>query len=152
MGLWSVYDRGWRTGTYLQVGKGPSSVFIPVLGPSRAQIWCRADVQVCQLDIPGLFVVHISGSQRPCLDCSPSCQSSYRWGAGRRVSLGSFGTLLSLIPLLPQKRKKKHKEKKEGGRACFVYLFFDILSITLVVSGPPIDGMVCLSKCRNIVF
>jgi hypothetical protein len=36
-------------GTYLQGGKGPSSVFIPVLGPSWAQIWCRADDQVCQL-------------------------------------------------------------------------------------------------------
>jgi hypothetical protein len=34
--LWSVYDRGWSTGTYFQVGKGPSLVFIPVLGPSKA--------------------------------------------------------------------------------------------------------------------
>jgi hypothetical protein len=51
MGLWSVYDRSWSMGTYFQVSKGPCSVFISVLGPSRAQIWCRAHDQVCQLDI-----------------------------------------------------------------------------------------------------
>jgi hypothetical protein len=41
-------------GTYFQGGKGLSSVFITFLGPSGAQIWCRADDQVSQLDI--LFV------------------------------------------------------------------------------------------------
>jgi hypothetical protein len=70
-------------GTYFQGGKGPYSVFIPVLGPSGAQIWCRADDQVCQLDIPCLFVFYFSGLQQPCLDYSPSCLSSYRPGAGR---------------------------------------------------------------------
>jgi hypothetical protein len=51
-------------GSYFQGGKGLSLVFILVLGPSGAQIWCHADDQVCQLDIPGLFVFYFSGSQQ----------------------------------------------------------------------------------------
>jgi hypothetical protein len=47
------------------------------------------------------------------------------------------------------KNKQKKKTKKQGGGAYFI---FDTLSITLIVSGPPIGGMVCLRKCRdNIV-
>jgi hypothetical protein len=45
------------------------------------------------------------------------------------VSLGSFDTPLS--PLPPEKK--------------------DTLSITLVVSGPPFGGLVCLRKCRDDV-
>jgi hypothetical protein len=69
-------NQGWDCGLYtIEVGaRGHiSKVFIPVLGPTRAQIWCCADDQVCQLDIPGLIVFHFSGSHRPCLDYSPSC-------------------------------------------------------------------------------
>jgi hypothetical protein len=55
-------------GTYFRGGKGQCSAFIPVLGPSGAQICCHADDQVCQLDIPGLFVFYFLGSQRPRLD------------------------------------------------------------------------------------
>ena len=43
------------------------------------------------------------------------------------------------------------KKNKGVGRVLFIY-FFDTLSITLVVSGPPIGGVVCLSKCRDVVF
>jgi hypothetical protein len=76
-------NQGWDCGLYTievrarghisKVVKGPSSVFISVLGPSRAQIWCRPDDQVCQLHTPGLFVFFFSGSQQPCLEHSPSC-------------------------------------------------------------------------------
>jgi hypothetical protein len=75
-------NQGWDCGLYMievgarpyfQGGKGPSSVFIPVFGPFGAQIWCCADDEVCQLDIPGLFVFYFSGLQQPCLDYSPSC-------------------------------------------------------------------------------
>jgi hypothetical protein len=51
----------------------------------------------------------------PCLDCSLFCQSSYRWGAGRLVTLGSFGTFLSTLPSSPEKKKKK-----KGG-VCLVF-------------------------------
>jgi hypothetical protein len=57
------------------------------------------------------------------------------------VSPGSFDTPLFS---LPWKNKKDAKKNKGVGRV----LFFDILSITLVVSGQPIGGVVCLSKCR----
>jgi hypothetical protein len=61
------------------------------------------------------------------------------------VTLGSFGTPCPRKK--EEKKKKKHKrEKKKGvGRV----LFSDTLSITLVVFGPPIGGIVCLSKCRD---
>jgi hypothetical protein len=74
-------NRDWNCGLYMiEVGaRGHISKVLKdrlwslVLGFSRAQIWCRADNQVCQLDIPGLFVFYFAGLQQPCLDYSPSC-------------------------------------------------------------------------------
>jgi hypothetical protein len=51
-------------------------------------------------------------------------------------------------PFPPSSLKKGEKKIKQGGGAYFI---FDILSITLVVSGLPIDGVVCLSKCSDDV-
>jgi hypothetical protein len=52
-------NQGWDCGLYTkEVGaRGHISKVV--------QIWCHADDQVCQLDIPSLFVFYFSGSQRP---------------------------------------------------------------------------------------
>ena len=65
------------------------------------------------------------------------------------MSLGSFGTPLSPLPPLPPKKNKKRSGGKKKTREWGVLLFFflslsDTLSITLVVSGPSIGGVVCL--------
>jgi hypothetical protein len=66
-------------------------------------------------------------------------------GCRQMNELGSFSTPLS--PLSPKNKQKKTQKNKEAGRV----LFFDTLSITLVVSGPPFGGLVCLRKCRDDV-
>jgi hypothetical protein len=52
----------------------------------------------------------------------------------------------SCSPTAPEKKKKTHKKQRSGA-----YFIFDTLSITLVVSGPPIGDVICLSKCRDDV-
>jgi hypothetical protein len=145
VGLWSVYDRGWSAGTYLQVGKGPSSVFIPVLDPSRAQIWCRANDQICQLDIPGLFVFLFFSLATTLSGLLPVMSVIIKTGYRKMSEPGEFRYSLFLLP--PKKEKQRHT-KKQGVGACFI---FDKLCITLVVSGPPFGGLVCLRKCRDNV-
>jgi hypothetical protein len=62
------------------------------------------------------------------------------------VSLGSFGILLSALPPCP--RKNKTQKNKGAGHV----LFFNTLSTTLVVSGLPFGGLVCLRKWRDNVL
>jgi hypothetical protein len=68
------------------------------------------------------------------------------------MSLWIFGTPLFPLPTAPEKKNEKktpkRTDKKQGaGRV----LFFDTLFITLVVSGPPFGGLVCLRKCFDDV-
>jgi hypothetical protein len=58
------------------------------------------------------------------------------------VSLGSFGT-----PFPSSQKNNKTKTTKGAGHV----LVFGTLFITLVVSGLPFGGLVCLRKCRHDV-
>jgi hypothetical protein len=61
------------------------------------------------------------------------------------VSLGSFGS-----PLSPSPRKRFRKKTTPKNKGVGHVLFFDTLSITLVVSGPPIGGVVCLCQSAMV--
>jgi hypothetical protein len=65
------------------------------------------------------------------------------------VSLGASVLPFPASPSAPEKTKTKKGHKKTKGWGMFY--FVDTLFITLVVSGPPFGGLVCLRKCRDDV-
>jgi hypothetical protein len=53
----------------------------------------------------------------------------------------------SVLPFPPSPLAREKTKTRERG----VFYFFDTLSVTLVVSGPPFGSLVCLRKCHDDV-